>query len=292
MRKSFTLVEILVVIVVIGILSAFILVGMSSITESANITKSKAFANSLRNSLLNSLISEWKLDGNTNDSWGNATCSLNGTTTVDTCVYGSCFNFDGSDDYINCGTNSSLAPTDYITVSFWVNFNSIANMQYIVSRGRDSYGSGYNVLKYSNSNFAFEVNLDNVDDNPEIDISGTTFIAANKWYNVVATYDYSSGARLYVNGKKENSSSLTGSIVYRAGQGDNFLIGVMSHSFPQYFDTDAKIDDIKFFNGIMPATAIINNYYIGLIKLYKNNGISSIEFNRRTVDLKNNLFNN
>jgi prepilin-type N-terminal cleavage/methylation domain-containing protein len=43
MNKSFTLIEILVVIVVIGVLSAFILVGMSSITSSANIAKSQAF---------------------------------------------------------------------------------------------------------------------------------------------------------------------------------------------------------------------------------------------------------
>jgi len=48
-EKSFTLIEILVVIVVTGILSSFVLVGMSSITNDARIAKVKAFANSVRN---------------------------------------------------------------------------------------------------------------------------------------------------------------------------------------------------------------------------------------------------
>jgi len=73
MSNSFTLIEILVVIVIIGILSAFILVGMSSITNSANIAKGKAFADSTRNSLLGNLKAEIKLDEGTGqnigDSW-------------------------------------------------------------------------------------------------------------------------------------------------------------------------------------------------------------------------------
>jgi len=57
MNKSFTLIEILVVIVVIGILSAFVLVGMSSITSSANIAKVQAFINSMDNAIIRKSIS-------------------------------------------------------------------------------------------------------------------------------------------------------------------------------------------------------------------------------------------
>ncbi len=74
MSKSFTLIEILVVIVVIGVLSAFILVGMSSISSKANIAKSQVFINSIDNSLLTSRVAYWKLDEGagttTSDSWG------------------------------------------------------------------------------------------------------------------------------------------------------------------------------------------------------------------------------
>jgi prepilin-type N-terminal cleavage/methylation domain-containing protein len=57
-ENSFTLIEILVVIVVIGILSSFILIGINSINENARITKIKVFANSLRNSLLTDIVFE------------------------------------------------------------------------------------------------------------------------------------------------------------------------------------------------------------------------------------------
>lgn len=50
--KSFTLIEILVVIVVVGILSSFILIGMSSIVSSANDSRIKNDINSLQKVLL------------------------------------------------------------------------------------------------------------------------------------------------------------------------------------------------------------------------------------------------
>ena len=102
-KKSFTLIEILVVIVVIGILSAFILVGMSSISSKANIARSQAFANSLDNALLLSRTSQWKLDGNINDSWGINTGTWYGATggnnlavnyrSSSECVSGQCLDF-------------------------------------------------------------------------------------------------------------------------------------------------------------------------------------------------------
>jgi prepilin-type N-terminal cleavage/methylation domain-containing protein len=104
-EKSFTLIEILVVIVVVGILSSFILVGMSSITSDANIAKGKAFANSLKNSLLMNLVSEWKLDetsGSTSyDSWSQNNGTVTGATITTDCVSGKCLEFDGIDNRIS-----------------------------------------------------------------------------------------------------------------------------------------------------------------------------------------------
>lgn len=51
LRKSFTLIEILVVIVVVGILSAFILVGLGSITKDSRDSKRIAEIVRLRNAI-------------------------------------------------------------------------------------------------------------------------------------------------------------------------------------------------------------------------------------------------
>jgi prepilin-type N-terminal cleavage/methylation domain-containing protein len=69
LKQAFTLIELLVVIAIIGILSGLIVVSMSGVTQKATIAKAQVFSNSLRNSLMLNLISEWKLDGNANDSW-------------------------------------------------------------------------------------------------------------------------------------------------------------------------------------------------------------------------------
>jgi len=61
-KQSFTLIEILVVIVIIGILSSFIFFTINDSVEKAQITKSKMFAESIRNNLLLNLVSEWKFD--------------------------------------------------------------------------------------------------------------------------------------------------------------------------------------------------------------------------------------
>ncbi|MFA5013447.1 MAG: type II secretion system protein, partial [Candidatus Paceibacterota bacterium] len=84
--RAFTLIELLVVIAIIGILSALIIVGMNSTTQKATIAKAQVFSNSLRNSLMGNLISEWKFDqvnvpaaNQTPDSWsGGNTGTLNG----------------------------------------------------------------------------------------------------------------------------------------------------------------------------------------------------------------------
>ena len=64
-NKSFTLIELLVVIVIIGILAGVIMISTSFSIDQANITKGKVFANSLRNSLITNLVSEWNLEGPT-----------------------------------------------------------------------------------------------------------------------------------------------------------------------------------------------------------------------------------
>ena len=129
MNKSFTLIEILVVIVVIGIISSFIIVGLSSVSDKANIAKGQAFSNSLRNSLLMNLVSEWKLDEGTGsttlDSWGSNTGTLGTSTIGDAaeptwttdCVSGKCLSFDGTDDYVDCGNPDNLNNiTEYLNI--------------------------------------------------------------------------------------------------------------------------------------------------------------------------------
>ncbi|MDD3292809.1 MAG: prepilin-type N-terminal cleavage/methylation domain-containing protein [Candidatus Pacebacteria bacterium] len=142
MNKSFTLIEILIVIVVIGILSSFIFVGMSSITSEANIAKGKVFINSIDNSLLLGRISQWKFDELTTakelqsigDTWNSNNGILyTGSDSLEklssNCPSGNCLSFDGVNDYINTGTVGSLGINEQMSFLFGLGFPQVYQME-------------------------------------------------------------------------------------------------------------------------------------------------------------------
>lgn len=283
--KSFTLIEILVVIVVIGILSAFILVGINSITENANITKSKAFSNSIRNSLLTSLVSEWKLDSNTNDSWNLNNGTWTGPTGANTtanyrpsseCVSGQCLNFDGTDDRVGVTNNPTLNMTSRITIEAWIKPSRLdIDYQGIVVKGLGSYGYHFMIYfavlrPYARFGGVWST------------VANGLEISLNKWNYVAWTYD-GSLSRVYVDSRK-TSSSRSGDISYESD--DNLYIGHGKYS-PYFFN--GLIDEVKIYNEAFSSSKINNNYYSGLNKLLAKEMIDNEEFRQKLGELKNNL---
>lgn len=296
MNKSFTLIEILVVIVVIGTISAFILVGMTSISSSANIAKGKAFANSLRNSLLLNLVSEWKLDivnspaaNQTPDSWGENTGSLDGTGGLQNrpqiqtsgCVSNNCLKFDGTDDVINITDTDSLK-MDNVTVEMWINpsvlnrgspIRTISTNRYYMAM-QDGPVLTWHVRKSDNTgSYQYSYLVSSV----------------SQWYHIVGTYQSFSFQRFYVNGKKEADLSLTWGPV--AATNYAWRIGYPDWSAsPLYYN--GYIDEVRIYKEALQSYQIQQNYFIGINKLYKNNQIAPNEFSQRLADFKFNLVNN
>ncbi|HNP79682.1 MAG TPA: prepilin-type N-terminal cleavage/methylation domain-containing protein [Candidatus Pacearchaeota archaeon] len=293
MNKSFTLIEILVVIVIIGILSTFILVGTNSITKSANFAKGKAFSNSLRNSLLINLVSEWKFDGpsdsgiattnDVKDSWGiNNGIIISGnepTIEISNCTSGHCLDFDGVDDRIDVGNHSSLNLTDYITIEYWANIQGQSSNGYCsetVSR-RGCYDVCCNIL-YST-----------IDGHPDIVLASGSSPGYNIWFHAVYTYDsettfgkFYRDSRLLNN--REISSLYPGYTTYKMGSSCSNLY--ISNSVYRF---NGILDEIKIYNRVLSSSQIKQNYYVGLNKLFKNNKIVLDEFKHKIIELKSNL---
>jgi prepilin-type N-terminal cleavage/methylation domain-containing protein len=287
MNKSFTLIEILVVIVVIGVLSAFILVGMSSITNSANIAKGKAFANSLRNSLLINLVSEWKLDGNGSDSWGTNNGTLVGPThlpilkTGPDCVSGSCYQFDAIDDYINVPDNDSLKIMNRITLEVWINpVLQAGSWRGIINRETAST-AGY-TIRTTNSYDAASTGIQfQISNGSERNVVSS--VNNNKWSHLVGTYD-GNNLKLYINGVLLSPTPSTDGI---ANIFSALNIGKLSYGSGDFFK--GLIDEARVYNESLSSFQINQNYFVGLNKLFKNNCIGLNEFNDRLVELKFNL---
>ena len=305
LKKSFTLIEILVVIVVIGILSAFILVGMSSISSSANIAKGQAFSNSLRNSLLINLISEWKLDEgagtSANDSWGtnNGTLTCYGTgctnpvwRTGNQCVKGSCVYFDGTQDYISVPDSNTLDISREITIEVWI-FPEIVS-GYLVTKGSHNTSNGNYCIGKDPAYFTY---WDGTGSNNYYNTS--TWITNNKWSHVVLTYNFSTyNINFYVNGVSVSGSwSVAPDSANPVLTAFELIIGARKHFLGGTVGTvdnfyRGTMDEIRIYGAALSAFRINQNYYIGLNNLIKNNGITLNEFNQRIVELKSNLSNN
>ena len=275
MNKGFTLIEILIVIVVIGILSSFILVGMSSISGSANIAKGQAYANSLRNSLLMDLVSEWKFDGNANDSWGTNNGTVFGATLISSgCMKGSCYSFDGSDDYIEINDNPRLKMLTGGTISAWIYPETLGEQSWgaIMDRSTSSGGlNGFAFVLTSGNRLYFQIN------NGTAMYSSSNTITLNKWQLVAVTFN-NSGRNFYINGLNVTASG-----------GDQILlppdnvhvVRIGNRSYATDITFDGYIDEVLMYDKVLSVFQIQEKYYSGLNRLLVSDKINIAEYNKR-----------
>jgi len=278
---AFTLIELLVVIAIIGILSGLIVVTMNGVTAKANIAKSQVFSNSLRNALMLNLISEWKLDANTNDSWsGGNDGTANGALPVSSgCVQGTCYSF-ATNNYIDFGTGDNLNQTTKFSESIWIKPTALAaDMggigKYWTSGQRSQmiqFGNAGNYAVLSSSGTAIAYNAYS---------SSVLPLTKNVWKYLVMTYDGSiPSLKLYADGILLTPTSVYGTIPTSIkSSSDSFKVGAWSNDggTTNYYFT-GSIDEVRFFSAAIPASQIKEQYYAGLNNLLKNNSISKEEY--------------
>jgi len=204
-KQAFTLIELLVVIAIIGILSSLIVVSMSGVTQKANIAKAQVFSNSLRNSLMLNLVSEWKFDEGTGtstfDNWQVKTGTISGSIwkTETSCVYKNCLQFD-TDDYVSA---SGVSLSGDYSLEGWVKMETAAGGadRILVSLGSTSSGYPKFLVAYSttkkpliyllNTNYRY----------------GSTDCADGKWHHwyfgvVGGAINDITSAKIYIDGKR------------------------------------------------------------------------------------------
>ncbi|MFA5013419.1 MAG: LamG-like jellyroll fold domain-containing protein [Candidatus Paceibacterota bacterium] len=299
-KFAFTLIELLVVIAIIGILSALIIVGIGSTTQKATIAKAQVFSNSLRNSLMENLVSEWRLDNGSGttatDSWSGGN---NGTLTgfADTtagygdnhtsgwmsspnCISGTCLKFDGTDDYIEMASSVNLNSIQLgFTYSGWVKFNQITrstdgfNWQAFFTK--NTYGNWFGLMLYNvNKTLRFyHVGLNPI----QTDYSWSD-VQPGQWYFVNVVYN-GSFTKHYINGVSKTNTVVTGTPTTNLSA---LWIG-KSTSGPYIFD--GLIDDVRIFNAAIPTSQIEQMYFVGLNKLFAKKLIKNTEYSDRLADL-------
>ena len=292
-NKSFTLVETLAVITIIGIFSGFLILRFQESNYEAELSRAKAFSLSVLMSLPVETVSGWKFDGPTTagssatlddvkDTWGANDGTVYGTPVVkdgNDCISGKCMAFDGTDDYIDCGNGDNLNIVNSITISVWAKPIS-SSVGQIVGKGTDG-STGYWIFL----NTASQGWRAKFEANSQIELLATGGADLNKWYYLVASYDNIAGGKLYINGILKHSLSANGNIVSPSAR--NFLIG--AHATGDWYKFNGLIDNVSIFNKALEVSQINQIYLSGLDSLYLSNQIPKEEYNQRLSELKMNL---
>ena len=287
-KTAFTLIELLVVIAIIGILSGLIVVSMNGVTEKANIAKTQAFSNSLRNALLINLVSEWRFDEGSGttamDGWKyTATGTITGATyaIADNCLYGRCLSFSGSGQYVRVTHANTPVFTDRLTAMAWVKGASQTNKAII---GQFDTNSQRSWVMYSGTGGKLRVvvSADGGTTNSKDYIStAATGGFDGKWHLVGFSY-FAGTLSLYIDGVASTVTKTvdgTCASLYNS-TADLTMACDLASGTPSNLYT-GLLDDTRIFSEAVPTAQIKEMYFAGLNQLLAKGEISQNEYSQR-----------
>ncbi len=198
--------------------------------------------------------------------------------------------FDGLDDYLSLGVNSSMRQSSAITYEFWVNPSDLNTEQYVMGVGA-SGGEGYGGIYLTSNSVSFAWTPTNPQVDTFITASGLSFVPGT-WYHIAIAVDFTNKTRtIYVNGESktttisQNLSSWTPVALYNSGLTDS--IGGRYVNGWKFFS--GRIDEVAVYNSALAAdkikahyeTAILTGAHLpneisGLLLWYKADAITGL----------------
>lgn len=206
-------------------------------------------------------VAYWKLDDGTGTTAKDSSVNqLNGTITgatwqtEDLCVSGKCLKFDGTDDYVDAGTNTAIEPTTALSIASWVKrTGSLEDFSAIFSSRKDSSNQGGYLFTGTSSNkirfYIWKGSWAYAESDSAINL--------DQWYHVQGVWDGST-VKLYINGLLQQTTGSAASITYPTTATNNHYVG-------WYNDTASKnwvgfLDDVKIYNYARTPSQILADY--------------------------------
>lgn len=211
-------------------------------------------------------VSRWKLDDDTDttkavDSWSGYDGSISGAGYISDGYDGNALTFDGTDDYVNIGTNTDLEEGLTFSVSAWIRTTASVDSadRYVGKQEGSGDYAGWWLTFDPNGNRTARFSIITKDTGANTRIAGTTSLNDGAWHHVVGTYDANADLVLYVNGSSENFASADGGTASTTAdlQFGQRMDG--SYSYP------GDLDDVRFYNKTLTATEVSNLYNTGSI---------------------------
>jgi hypothetical protein len=148
------------------------------------------------------LVGWWRFDEGSgsvaNDSSGNGNNgTINGNPKWVVGYFGSALEFDGTDDWLDCGSDPSLDLTTW-TITFWLKVNENKDFNGYIIKGNDA-AENYEVLTYGDGHFHFPILF--TDGSRTYGNTDPGICIVGEWAHYTYSYDSSQGRRFYKNGE-------------------------------------------------------------------------------------------
>lgn len=151
--------------------------------------------------------------------------------------------FDGSGDYVSIADNASMDPTNAISISFWMNPNTVSNgYQHIVFK-QGPVVTSYGVW-LANDHIYMEDN-----DNSIRGMNSNSAVTAGAWHYITVTYDGTTQG-LYIDGVLDNSQVIPGITLTYTNSPVKIGSGDYNNPFAGY------VDDLRIYNRALTAGEI------------------------------------
>src|SRR3989338_2412744 len=178
-------------------------------------------------------------------------------TAGDQCLSGKCLKFDGTNDYIDGGTGTSLDPgTGEFTAELWAKTSTKAADQHLISKMKNgSNWPGYTMyIQGTTGYFLSELRADGIDYNSQISID----YVDSQWHQFVLTVTPNSatGKKLYVDGVLKDTTSTSG-LTASISTTNSLFIGKYRDA-SSYFN--GFIDDVKIYPYARTAAQVKSDY--------------------------------
>jgi len=182
---------------------------------------------------------------------------VNETNIIQTKEGTSAFSFNGVSDYVYCGPDARLNPTEAITVECWNKLDVVAmgeslyapiirrNNTYLLRVDKGTIGVTFNFFIYSGTGW-------------EPGTYSVYQFAFGVWHHIVGTYDRQH-VRIYVNGKLKSSSARTGAMPLNE---NNTVVGFWNNDF-----FPGLIDEVRIYDRALSIEEVRGNMFAS--KRYK-----------------------
>lgn len=201
-------------------------------------------------------------------------------TAPDNIGSGNCLDFDGVSDWINVPDSPSLNTTGDLTIEAWINLQTTAVQQWLVSKYNSAPDASYTFIIQNNSTLQFF-------------IQGTAALGSNMWVNttsaplnvgewqhVAAVFDASASTmNIYVNGI-DQPVTLNGSQTSINSTTLAVGIGARNATSATYFD--GQIDDVRIWNIARTQQEIQDNMCQALDRALEPNLVGCWNMNEGT----------